>query len=98
MTDDKYQKAIDYFNAAKEDQETPRTFCVTEDTWKSYWSKCIAEKGTIVYIVANNKELPTKYMDWARICFTAPFYYESDGKQWIKRKEIKNLFEEEDEI
>lgn len=67
-----------------EAHDEPRCFCVVESEWERLWSKTKPSVGSRIFVVANFDELPKNFMDWYRITYTAPFYYEFDGKEWNK--------------
>ena len=69
---------------AKADDDQPHCWCVVESEWKRLWCKSKPEVASRVFVVANFNELPRTAMDWYRITYTAPFYYEFDGKKWNK--------------
>ena len=66
------------------DNDEPRCLCVVESEWERLWSKSKPTVGSRVFVVSNFDELPKSVMDWYRITYTAPFYYEFDGKKWNK--------------
>jgi len=66
------------------DEEEPHVWCVVESEWVRLWRKSKPEVASRVFVVSDFNELPKTFMDWYRITYTAPFYYEFDGKKWNK--------------